>query len=621
MMKKRITVLALLLGLTVCFCACGNSGAVKNDTPEVTDQAAQNQSETSETVPYDHFTVIFDKNTTPDDLTDDESFTYYTSGWGAVQKSSVVEIPYAEDAVIPASEAPKPSRKGFYFAGWQTVPVVTEADLVNGVSKYQVYFDEKLSTLGAAKVSAADSKEVETRMLNNEAMYLKDFEGLTEDGTLTLYARWVEAKEVSTEEDLKNMANDLYGAYVLTNDITLTEPWKPIGAYFSNYEYFNDSWWTYAFRGTLDGNGYTIYGLEVNGAEIENTMDMASSETIWHNDGLTANGTAAMFGAICYANISNLTIDGAKIHVSGEYAYSGDYCYAAALACFDMASSMKEVHIKNSEVWMEYDDSSMQYAADMFVAAAGLEAGGWSSTVSDCSVENTTISLSAETVKSHGGELYMGGMIGECYATMKNNVVDVKMVLNEQDLCESSNDRELLMNIGGISAANTSSSGNTVTADMNLTVSKPVGNTLLNVGGYAGSQRYMTATDNTIKGTINTNFTLDPDSSVVNAGSVLGRIDAYYATLILMYADGVTCGASGNMAEVSWNGALMAEQMPASGMPQVNGEPISYVATKDYTDAEGNTYKANVDDVVTAYGSYIPKDAMMANNIMYIKVE
>ena len=58
--------------------------------------------------------------------------------------------------------------------------------------------------------------------------------------------------EISTEEQLKAIANDLSGTYVLKNDITLSDnEWTPIGT--------KDN----PFKGTLDGKGFTIKGLTV----------------------------------------------------------------------------------------------------------------------------------------------------------------------------------------------------------------------------------------------------------------------------------------------------------------------------------------------------------------------
>ena len=71
--------------------------------------------------------------------------------------------------------------------------------------------------------------------------------------------------EISTEAQLKAIANNLSGTYVLTQDITLSDDeWIPIGT--------KDS----PFKGTLDGNGKTIKGLTVgNGADNDSNNDKA----------------------------------------------------------------------------------------------------------------------------------------------------------------------------------------------------------------------------------------------------------------------------------------------------------------------------------------------------------
>lgn len=71
--------------------------------------------------------------------------------------------------------------------------------------------------------------------------------------------------EISTEAQLKAIANNLSGTYVLTQNITLSDDeWIPIGT--------KDS----PFKGTLDGNGKTIEGLTVgNGAQNETNNNKA----------------------------------------------------------------------------------------------------------------------------------------------------------------------------------------------------------------------------------------------------------------------------------------------------------------------------------------------------------
>ena len=71
--------------------------------------------------------------------------------------------------------------------------------------------------------------------------------------------------EISTEEQLKAIANDLSGTYVLKNDITLSDAdWTPIGT-------SSDP-----FKGTLDGKGFTIKGLTVgDGAKDDSNNNKA----------------------------------------------------------------------------------------------------------------------------------------------------------------------------------------------------------------------------------------------------------------------------------------------------------------------------------------------------------
>lgn len=87
------------------------------------------------------YTIRFDLNATPDDTTDDETFSYEVSGYDenwqptVTMEPSVLTVAKTENAYI-ASAIPAPVREGYAFAGWQTRPNVTEADLVNGVSPY-----------------------------------------------------------------------------------------------------------------------------------------------------------------------------------------------------------------------------------------------------------------------------------------------------------------------------------------------------------------------------------------------------------------------------------------------------------------------------------------------------
>lgn len=64
--------------------------------------------------------------------------------------------------------------------------------------------------------------------------------------------------EISTEAQLRAIANDLNGSYVLTQDITLSGEWTPIGT--------SDN----PFKGTLNGQGHTIKGLTMGNGDTDN---------------------------------------------------------------------------------------------------------------------------------------------------------------------------------------------------------------------------------------------------------------------------------------------------------------------------------------------------------------
>lgn len=63
---------------------------------------------------------------------------------------------------------------------------------------------------------------------------------------------------ITTEAELSQIRYQPAAHYRLMSDISLTENWIPIGNCPGN-----------AFRGTLDGNGYTIQNLRINGAETQ----------------------------------------------------------------------------------------------------------------------------------------------------------------------------------------------------------------------------------------------------------------------------------------------------------------------------------------------------------------
>lgn len=99
-----------------------------------------------------------------------------------------------------------------------------------------------------------------------------------------------DAKPISTAEDLKAIANDLDGDYILTDDIDISgENWTPIG---TREE---------PFKGTLDGDGHTISGLTIEEDSFTPTGTDYYSNHYYYG----------LFGMVAYqVEISHLTVQG-----------------------------------------------------------------------------------------------------------------------------------------------------------------------------------------------------------------------------------------------------------------------------------------------------------------------
>lgn len=156
---------------------------------------------------------------------------------------------------------------------------------------------------------------------------------------------------IKTAQDLQNIKNNLSGKYILMNDIDLSSisNWTSIGSSSA------------AFKGELNGNGYTISNLNIS----------ESSQT--------QNG---LFGYTNGAIIKNLFIDNANVDINTTSGGAGIVVGQAT------NSTISNVHVSNSSV------SSV---------SAGLIAGG----LVDSTIE---LSSSSGTVDAR----YAGGIVGTC---------------------------------------------------------------------------------------------------------------------------------------------------------------------------------------------------------------
>ena len=167
----------------------------------------------------------------------------------------------------------------------------------NGIGKTTA----KMKTVGNYLTWDFDTVWAIDSSINNGYPYLRDNFNTNEDSTII----------INTEEDLRAIANNLSGNYILNDDIELTEDWTTVG----------DS--NLTFYGTFDGNGYTISNFNINEENSAFIHSVAVSGVVKNLNieigvGIKATSSAAGIAINNYGTIDNCT-------VSGKFTNTGDY--------------------------------------------------------------------------------------------------------------------------------------------------------------------------------------------------------------------------------------------------------------------------------------------------------
>lgn len=113
---------------------------------------------------------------------------------------------------------------------------------------------------------------------------------------------------VYDQEDLAAIGENLYGTYILMNDIELTGTWTPLGW----VDGASASDQTNAFQGTLDGNGYTISGMNVTMSWNAGFIWIIGEEGLVKNLGLVGSVKSSCGGAFTgnmYGTLENCWAD------------------------------------------------------------------------------------------------------------------------------------------------------------------------------------------------------------------------------------------------------------------------------------------------------------------------
>ena len=317
-----------------------------------------------------------------------------------IDAGSIIQ-PY--DSENPNTAPQTPTREGYRFAGWDTErnPV-----LENGYSPTAWPIGEYFQAYYATFGDLSEAKDDHVRPVSD----------------VTLYARWVGKTTISSADELFNMREDLSGWYELTEDVDLTGyAWCPIGTYRSNYEWMNQSWWLEAFRGKFDGAGHTITGLVLDTTEYYDvTLDPENE---------LRNGCAGFFGAAADgAEVCNVTLSNVSVQITGATAYN----YIAPLIAFVEGCDITNCHVTGLDYNVTVQDDNT--ARGMYTSLGGLISGIWDGDITGCSSQGT-MRVELTSNKSHMGDNFIGGLVGDGYTVIDNNSADVEITISYRNNC------------------------------------------------------------------------------------------------------------------------------------------------------------------------------------------
>ena len=373
------------------------------------------------------------------------------------EKVTPVSVPAGR--MLPAEAKTYPIREGYRFGGWYTTPDCRP--------------------------------DQEWRFGNNASFFVPATDSMKVEKSMTLYAKWVSPKAVRTVEDLDAIREDLYGWYLLENDLDLSgiSNWNPIGEYEGPYEFAPAEWWRHAFKGIFDGQGHTIRGLRITELKTDK---------------------AGLFGTIADGEIKNLTLEDSRLVFTAERPYVAplvgiikqDKGVAAVRNC-TVTETVIKVKTTNTE--------------GTFHSFTGLCGGIWGGIL-----ENNTVSgtMDIEIAGNGGGELYVGAYTGEAYNDTRDCSSDFEISIR----FAQPQVNEFKAFIGGLQASATNVEN--CTAKGSIRISGQSGSKQFYVGGLVGSERY-----GTVIGSHSTVQIEMADMDFAQVGGIVGEFNSTYGTM------------------------------------------------------------------------------------------
>ena len=229
--------------------------------------------------------------------------------------------------------------------------------------------------------------------------------------------------EISTEAQLRAIANDLNGSYVLTQDITLSDVWTPIGT--------SDN----PFKGTLNGQGHTIKGLTMGNGDTDNQAFFGFTNGATVKDiGFTSavvkghNQAAIVVAQATSSTLSNIYVSGVVTGRDHVGTIAGDARGAAdnhttITNCVSTAAALSTEHQGGGIAGWTNNSTFSYNIAYGAVTAPSNGAGGITGMVDDNGKTEYTSNISAAPYIK-GGNDHTHGINGWCNGNCSNTGSD-----------------------------------------------------------------------------------------------------------------------------------------------------------------------------------------------------
>lgn len=198
--------------------------------------------------------------------------------------------------------------------------------------------------------------------------------------------------EIYTVDDLKAMAEDPLGNYILMEDLDLAGvDWIPLD-----------------FQGTFNGNGKAILNLTLTNPGVETALSYDGNQKNY------VTRFVGLFGVLRNAVVENLKLLNVRCAISSE-----EPMFVGGIAGYCQDSKILNCEVRGT----------MELRAGKGIYGLGGVAGYGSGAIEKTTVEVTLITV--DTVPDIRGEQFLGGVYGTGFIDSKDNTVQIDGYVSE----------------------------------------------------------------------------------------------------------------------------------------------------------------------------------------------